>query len=489
MRKRNGKCPGSLPGAALRTRQYGAEIIDIRCRFDRQSISAVVRNLAISRPISGTTIAATSMIIFRASFFSYNGEDATRPSCCEGIPVSSMNRTRSRRFRFGAACVLGFVFLAGTVPAAPQTETNEATTPSGMSTEEVIRLGLKYLATEGQAEDGTFSAKAGPGITALALTAALRNGQTLDAPLVKKGLAGLENFVRPDGGIYGDGRLKNYETCVAMLCFKEANRDGRYDEVLKRAEAFVTKLQYGAADGDADDLEYGGASYGGRGRPDLSNTAYLVEALHAMDSGSDEAVQRALVFISRCQNLEGPHNDTPFAAKVNDGGFYYVIPTESIDPSTSSERFTPNGGLRSYGSMTYAGLKSMVYAGLTEKDPRVKAARDWIEAHYAVDENPGMGSSGLYYYFHTFAAALDASGLNSVQDAEGTSHDWQKELALELAQRQNKDGSWSNENARWFENDKNLATSFALLALSHCSTPDRAVAETSEAAAKATESN
>ena len=30
--------------------------------------------------------------------------------------------------------------------------------------------------------------------------------------------------------------------------------------------------------------------------------------------------------------------------------------------------------LRSYGGMTYAGLKSMAYAKLTRDDPRVKAA-------------------------------------------------------------------------------------------------------------------
>ena len=37
-----------------------------------------------------------------------------------------------------------------------------------------------------------------------------------------------------------------------------------------------------------------------------------------------------------------------------------------------------DGGLRSYASMTYAGLKSMIYAGLDRDDPRVKAALDYI---------------------------------------------------------------------------------------------------------------
>ena len=36
------------------------------------------------------------------------------------------------------------------------------------------------------------------------------------------------------------------------------------------------------------------------------------------------ALQKALIFISRSQNLESDKNDTAFAAKINDGGFYYT---------------------------------------------------------------------------------------------------------------------------------------------------------------------
>jgi hypothetical protein len=118
--------------------------------------------------------------------------------------------------------------------------------------------------------------------------------------------------------------------------------------------------------------------------------------------------------------------------------------------------------------MTYAGFKSLVYAGLTEEDPRTKAALDWIGRHYSVTENPGQGDAGLYYYYHSFASALDAAKLNEVTDANGKKHNWREDLAAELAKRQGEDGSWSNENRQWFENDKNLATSFALLALAHC---------------------
>ena len=364
-------------------------------------------------------------------------------------------------------CLACSIALSFGDTALAQTATAE--TDAKVDRANVIADGIAYLRTAGQAEDGTFTAEAGPGLTAMALTALLRNGVPVDDPMVAKGLKALEGFVKPDGGVYGNGRMKNYETCVAILAFTEANADKRYDKIIADANKFIRGLQYGAAAGqDQENVWYGGVGYGGPERPDLSNTSYLIDALHAVDApADDEAIQRALVFVSRCQNLEGAGNDTEFAGKVNDGGFYYVVPTESVDPS-EDERYTANGGLRSYGSMTYAGFKSMVYAGLTKEDPRVKAALEWIGKNYSVTENPGQGTAGLFYYYNTFGSALDAADLEAVVDDEGTSHDWRADLTVELAKQQNDDGSWSNANRQWFENDKNLATAFALLALSHC---------------------
>ena len=190
-----------------------------------------------------------------------------------------------------------------------------------------------------------------------------------------------------------------------------------------------------------------------------------MEALKSCGANADDpAMQKAMVFVSRCQNLESKYNTTRFADKVNDGGFFY---TPAVGRQDSS-RQTPNGGLRSYGSMTYSGFKSMIYAGLKKDDPRVKAAYDWIRKHYDVKNNPGMGDAGLFYYYLTFAKALDALGVDEIEDADGVKHDWRRELAEELARRQQKDGSWVNTNRRWMESDPNLATSFALVALSYC---------------------
>ncbi len=329
-----------------------------------------------------------------------------------------------------------------------------------------VRKGIQYLKNEGQAEDGTFSIQAGPGVTAIALTAMLRHREPLDDTSVAKGFKALEGFVKPDGGIYGNGRLMNYETCVAVLAFSEANKiagDGRYNAILAGAKKFLTGMQYSDS---PDSPEYGGAGYAGKGRPDLSNTAYLIEALKALDvEGNDPAIQRALVFVSRCQNLQSEHNTNELAAKVNDGGFFYTIPTEK--ELESADRNSPSGGLRSYGSMTYNGFKSLIYAGLTSEDKRVKAATEWIAKHYTLENNPGMGEAGLYYYFHTFGAALNATGNAEIVDAEGQKHVWREELLARLSSIQGQDGSWQNSNKQWFENDKNLCTAFALLALAY----------------------
>jgi squalene-hopene/tetraprenyl-beta-curcumene cyclase len=333
--------------------------------------------------------------------------------------------------------------------------------------DQTVSRAIRFLETKGQLDDGSFSAVSAPGVTSLVTTALLRHGQTPNSPAVAKALKFLEQFVRDDGGIYQEGTLyRNYETCLAMVCFKEANRDGRYDATLKKAEAFVKGLQWDESEGaDRSDTAYGGAGYGKHKRPDLSNTSFLLDALNAMDvDGNDEAIQRALVFVSRCQNLESEHNTTPFATKNPDGGFYYT----PAAGGTSQAGETDTGGLRSYGSMTYAGLKSMIYAGVGPDDPRVKAAVRWIQKNYGLESNPGMGNAGLFYYYHTFAKALDAMGMKTIVDEDGIEHDWRAELVEELAQRQRPDGSWINDNDRWLEGDANLVTGYALLALSYC---------------------
>jgi squalene-hopene/tetraprenyl-beta-curcumene cyclase len=331
----------------------------------------------------------------------------------------------------------------------------------------MVAKAVDYLKSKGQKPDGSFTAEAGPAVTALVAAGLLRNGRTADDPVVAKALKYVEGFVQPDGAICAPNSLyKNYETCLGVLAFSEANKNGKYDKTLKGADAFLKGLQWDESEQkEKSDTFYGGAGYGNSKRPDLSNTNFLIDALKATGNGADsEAIQRALVFVSRCQNLETAHNTTPFAAKNPDGGFYYT----PAAGGQSQAGPTPEGGLRSYGSMTYAGLKSMIYAGVKPDDPRVQAAIKWLAKNYDLSQNPGMADAGLFYYYHTLAKALDALGQPTFKDEKGVAHDWRQELLAELKERQNEDGSWTNKNARWREGDANLVTGYVLLTLAHC---------------------
>jgi squalene-hopene/tetraprenyl-beta-curcumene cyclase len=294
----------------------------------------------------------------------------------------------------------------------------------------------------------------------------IRNGVSPDDPVLEKALKAMEKNIKKDGGIYDKG-LANYTTSVALMAFAESNKGGKYNSVIKNATAFLRKLQYGD-DLKPEDVKFGGAGYDDKTRPDLSNTQFLIDALIAAGVPKDDpALQRALKFVSRCQNLKGETNDQPFAKKTtedDEGGLTYT----PIDPDDSKHK-TPDGGLRSLGAMTYGGLKSFLYAGVKKNDPRVEGALRWMRKHYTLEENPGMGTAGLFYYYHTFGKALTALGEDEFTDAAGKKHDWRKDLFEAIKKRQKDDGSFANKGDRTFgEGDANLATAFALLALSYC---------------------
>ena len=376
-------------------------------------------------------------------------------------------RSEKRRWRH---CLVFCFGLASIIPVHGQ-EQPPTKMPLDLEQQltQSIARGIVFLKQRGQNEDGSFSPETGVAVTALCVRAFLEHHpQATGDPLVINGLKYIEQRVQSDGGIYETGsRYRNYETSIAVGALIQANHDKRFDSVLARAEAFLKQIQWDEGEGvTKEDAAYGGAGYGSHERPDLSNTAFLVEALKELGNDSeDEAIQKALQFIVRTQNLPGHGNDTEHAGKIGDGGFYY---TPAAGGQTKAEP-TANGGLRSYASMTYAGLKSMIYAGLTKDDPRVVAAMEYIQNNYALDSNPGMGKAGLYYYYHTFAKALDAAEIEVLDDADGKPHVWRKELAQSLIDRQQDDGSWVNrENERWLEGDRQLVTAYALMALAYC---------------------
>jgi squalene-hopene/tetraprenyl-beta-curcumene cyclase len=386
----------------------------------------------------------------------------------EDAAVRRRDGSKGFGFRTIAILLIAAIAVSGRVAAAaPKTGDQQTRGADAKQLAESRRRAVEFLKAS-QADDGSWTSNGSGGVTALVVMALIKSGVPLDDPTVAKGLQALEKLVQKDGGIYARGSgQKNYETCVCVMTLKGADVGGKYDAILARADKFLRGLQWDEKEGiDKSDNRYGGADYGpSKRRPDLSNTQFLLDALKSLGAkDNDPSIQKALVFVSRCQNLESEHNTTSSAAKVNDGGFIYTVASGGQSAAGKAR----GGGLRSYGAMTYAGLKSMIYAGLTESDPRVKAAFGWIRSHYTVTENPGMGVQGLYYYYDTFSKTLDVLKIDEFEDAQHAKHDWRKDLATQLFAAQQPNGSWVNPKGRWFEGDPNLATAYALCALKFC---------------------
>jgi squalene-hopene/tetraprenyl-beta-curcumene cyclase len=357
-----------------------------------------------------------------------------------------MNLSKSNRAI--ALAVAGTLCLAVSMPQAPAAiEDPELKSRVGRA----IDRGLKWLRGQ-QQDDGSWEHH--PGITALVLTAYARSPRAYredDGPFIREGVRFLESKAKPDGSIY-DRDLPVYNTAVSVMALC-ALGDPRHAPLIESARDYMVDRQTDEGEGyEPTDKFYGGIGYGNDERPDLSNLQFALEGLHAAALDKDDpAWQRAIAFLERCQN-RSESNDQEWAA--NDGGFVYA-------PGLSMA-----GETKSYGSMTYAGIKSFIYADLERDDPRVQEALDWIRQHYTLDENPKMGAQGLYYYYNTFAKALRVVGEPSLTDADGREHVWAEELAGVLLARQSDEGHWVNEESgRWWEGNKTLVTAEAILAL------------------------
>jgi squalene-hopene/tetraprenyl-beta-curcumene cyclase len=336
---------------------------------------------------------------------------------------------------------------------------------------------VAYLRKQ-QNDDGSWgkSEQEKVGATGLILTGLLQSGKVgPDDAMVEKGLKYIESLINPrEKHIAGQNprvQLKNYVTCINVLALVSAKRDS-YKGVVADAAKFLRGLQWDDGEGkNKEDDFFGGAGYDSKSRPDLSNTQFFLDALTAAGIPKDDpAFEKAAIFVSRCQNLKGEKNDQKWAEKINDGSFIYSAAAGG--QTKTQDKPNEDGGLPGYGSMTYAGIKSLIYCGVDKKDERIQKALEWIRKNYTVEANPGMPKEradwGLYYYYHTMAKCLATLEMDKVKDAAGKEHDWRVDLTAALAKRQKDDGSWRSENPHWMESDPLIVTGYALMALSHC---------------------
>jgi len=341
-----------------------------------------------------------------------------------------------------------------------------------LESQQTIQKGVAYL-LKNQQEDGYWGDPNLPAFTAYALKSIIMD-PAYDAKnppaQIKKGFDWLLAQQKVDGGIYGKG-MATYCTSSAIMALYGADPI-KYKEAILKARGFLINQQTDWGVKGEDDTDFdGGIGYGGTyAHSDLSNTHLALEALYhtrvlATDSGAKKVQEldwgAALAFVTRCQNLQ----ETNEGEKTgNDGSFVYFPGNSKAGEVVDSK--TGRIALRGYGSMSYAGLLSLVYSDLDASDQRVKAVVSWIKDNYTLDENPGLDGQGLYYYYHSMAKSLVAANLLSLPAKNGLEIDWRSELVAKVINKQREDGSWINDQAsRWLENDAILVTCYALMTL------------------------
>jgi squalene-hopene/tetraprenyl-beta-curcumene cyclase len=423
-----------------------------------------------------------------------------------------MNNLRQPAASSLMKCLLVPLWCAAVLPVAAQT----LRAPDVSFRNEVQRAferGNDFLKTA-QHSNGWWSTPDHPSVTALALAAMLGEPQRSlkSSTGVKQGFAFVAGCAKPDGGIYVTN-LANYNTSISMMALL-ASGDARYDGILRRARAYLVGSQIDLGEkGKLDSPFDGGVGYGSKyAHSDMNNTLTALEALyhsrHLVDQkdpagGRDLDWAAAAHFLESCQNLPARNKQAWVSNDPKDRGGFIYYPGNSMAGGVTNA----NGkvSLRSYGSISYAGLLSYIYADVSKSDPRVQAVIDWLGRNYSIEENPGMGPQGYFYYLHLMTKALNAAGIdtletqssaaqvksrdsesgtrgtrpsNGTRPSDGTRPsnsdssstrpakvDWRREVAMKLINLQKADGSWQNDNGRWWERDSNLVTAYAVLSL------------------------
>lgn len=403
-----------------------------------------------------------------------------------------------------------------------------------------IEKGIAYLRST-QADDGSWMPDLGPAVTGLALTALLEQPDIgPDDPTAAKAIAYILKHVQEDGSIRSgpDGILASYNTALSLSALARiGSNNPEAAAAIRGGQSFLKNTQWivGMKDPDGKTIDenhpyFGGFGYGGSGRPDISNTQLALQALQDTGVDCDDPVfKRALTFLNRIQAVES--NDTN-ADKFEelDGGFIYSTSINkdhigvaeskaSQDQIDEAKAGRPVSGLRTYGSVTYAGFKSMVYANLDRDDPRMVAALNWISNNYDLNRNPGMPEEqklqGLFYYYITMGRALNAYGSTSIdvagppaavitsapevktadviakmeqlkakgitdieiksgeagtgiqvtETASKEKRDWANDLIATIVSQQHEEGWWANTETRWLESQPVLVTAYSVIAL------------------------
>ncbi len=384
--------------------------------------------------------------------------------------------------------VLAALLLAATTALAqesvelPRLETELQSIPESLrrEAEAAAQRAISWL-VKNQQPEGHWSNPDFPALTALPVWAIVGHGGDTAADAIQRAATYLVSTFNDNGSFCREpreqrkgGGLCNYNTALTIVAL-HALGNPQHIPLIQRGRTFIAATQH-----FGDDIYHGGMGYDagtGRAYADLSNSYLAFEAMRLTESVEDlrsTTGERADLdwdaarqFIERVQNRP-ESNDQAWASDdpENAGGFAYK-PDSSMAGSITNDAGEVR--LRSYGSMTYAGLLSFIYAEVDRNDPRVQSAYDWTRRFWSLEENPGMGLQGLFYYYQTLAKALSALDVDLIPRDDGSAINWRADLVQKLVSIQKTDpdgtGYWVNTEGRWWESDPVLVTAYSLLAL------------------------
>ena len=355
-----------------------------------------------------------------------------------------------------------------------------------------IDKGIGYLTLQ-QSSNGCWFDPAGSpsvGMTALAVIALHKFNliNTEDGNRANKGsfngnidraVLFLLKYVDKDGLLSQPNQFySGYEVPLVLKVLLEVdNRKYKKEiEILKR-QILLTQLTenykwQGAERMDRTNWRYGSWNYNESPQidPDISVHIFNLDSLRLV--GTDDvkgAIERASVFLRRCQNLK---SENDLQNSLNDGGFKHA---PFLGKAGTVDLDNGEVGILSYGSVTCDGLLGLIYVGAGRDYKPFQAGIEWLKENYALDRNPGMGKDTkdekqlkeernvcLFYYYRSLAKLFDALNEDTFVDKKGTKHSWANELAERIIYLQRQDGSWCNSSTTMWEGYPPLATVFNL---------------------------
>lgn len=304
-----------------------------------------------------------------------------------------------------------------------------------------------------RALDFLFSQQQADGTWRSTVYAALNSGRSL-TPFVLEALSAfpddrlssrrrdidraLDAILRDAGAVT---EYPNYSRALAVRALRRFRPPG-WEDAARRfaAELLSRQIRRGP-----DDPRDGAWDLGAPvvSRPDLSVTAFVLEALAEMRALDPPAREAALGFVARC--------------RAADGGYFFTADPVHAPFQNKAGRDEVSGSYRAYATATADAIRCLRAAGVPDDDARISDALAWLRLNPSLDyaagiplDTPERAAEGLRFY-----------ALNVRRRVESRTPG----LRAKILSFQRADGSWRNGAGIMKEDDPVVATGLALRAL------------------------